>query len=226
MDVRSLVSGETEGDAGARALRASTGARRRSALAVRRARWHLAGIVALLAWTLPPFLYLVMLSIKPERILIDRSALFFVPTFERYRDFVASGLAAPIWTSLVTSTLGGLGTVVLAGLAAMTFRFLDFKAKTVLFLLILLPRMFPPVTTLIPIQLTLKALGLIDTKTALVILFIGFEIPLATWILHTSSPTCPASSPRARRSTAPRCPRSSRRSCCPSPARDCWPPSS
>lgn len=165
--------------------RTGTRARRRSAAAARRGRWQIAGIAAVLAWTLPPFLYLVVLSIKPERMLIDRSAVVFVPTLERYRDFVASGLAQPIWTSLVTSTLGAAGTVVLAGLAAMTFRFLDFKAKTVLFLLILLPRMFPPVTTLIPIQLALKAMGLIDTKTALVILFIGFEIPLALWVLHT-----------------------------------------
>lgn len=186
MDARGLVPSEGEADVLLRpAARARARVRDRSAAAARRARWQIAGIIALLAWTLPPFLYLVMLSIKPERILIDRSALFFVPTFERYTDFVASGLAGPIWTSLITSTLGALGTVVLAGLAAMTFRFLDFKAKTVLFLLILLPRMFPPVTTLIPIQLTLKAMGLIDTKTALVILFIGFEIPLAMWVLHT-----------------------------------------
>jgi multiple sugar transport system permease protein len=41
------------------------------------------------------------------------------------------------------------------------------------------------VTTVIPIQLMLKTMGLIDTKTALVILFIGFEIPLALWVLHT-----------------------------------------
>ena len=186
MDARELTP--RDGDAEA-VLRAASPPRdrapRRSAIAGRRARWQIAGIAAVLAWTLPPFLYLVMLSVKPERILIDRSAVLFVPTLERYRDFVASGLAGPIWTSLLTSTLGAAGTVVLAGLAAMTFRFLDFKAKTVLFLLILLPRMFPPVTTLIPIQLALKHLGLIDTKTALVILFIGFEIPLSLWVLHT-----------------------------------------
>lgn len=158
---------------------------RRAGLGSRRRRWHLLGIAGLLAWTLPPFLYMVALSIKPERILIDRSQIFFWPTLERYHDFVASGLAVPIWNSLITSTLGSLGTLVLAGLAAMTFSFIDFKAKTLLFLLILLPRMFPPVTTVIPIQLMLKWMGLIDTKTALIILFVGFEIPLAIWVLRT-----------------------------------------
>jgi len=151
-----------------------------------RRRWtHLVGIALVLAWTLPPFLYLVMLSIKPERILIERSQVFFWPTFERYRDFIASGLGLPIWNSLVTSTLGSAGTLFLGGLAALTFSFLEFRGKTLLFLVILIPRMFPPITTLIPIQLMLKTLGLIDTRLALIILFTGFEIPLAIWVLRT-----------------------------------------
>jgi multiple sugar transport system permease protein len=152
----------------------------------RRTRWtHLLGTVFVLAWTLPPFLYLVLVSVKPERLMVERSVLLFWPTFERYHDIVASELGAPIWTSLVTSTTGALFTLLLASLAAATFSFLDFRGKAVLFLVILLPRMFPPVTTLIPIQLALKMLGLIDTKTALIILFTGFQIPLAIWVMRT-----------------------------------------
>ena len=152
----------------------------------RRTRWrHLLGTVFVLAWTLPPFLYLMLVSVKPERLMVERSALLFWPTFERYHDIVASELGAPIWTSLVTSTTGALFTLLLASLAAATFSFLDFRGKAVLFLVILLPRMFPPVTTLIPIQLALKTLGLIDTKTALIILFTGFQIPLAIWVMRT-----------------------------------------
>lgn len=153
---------------------------------VRRRRWaHIAGIALVLAWTLPPFLYLVMLSVKPERILIERSQVFFWPTLDRYRDFAGSGLGLPILNSLITSTLGSIGTLVLGGLAALTFSFLEFRGKALLFLLILLPRMFPPVTTLIPIQLMLKTLGLIDTRLGLIILFAGFEIPLAIWVMRT-----------------------------------------
>lgn len=152
----------------------------------RRRRWgHLLGTALILGWTLPAFLYLVLLSVKPERIMVERSALIFWPTFERYREIVVSDLGVPIWNSLFTSTLGAILTLGLAGLAAVTFSFLDFRWKAALFLMILLPRMFPPITTLIPIQLMLKDLGLIDTRTALVILFTGFQIPLAIWVLRT-----------------------------------------
>lgn len=149
-------------------------------------RWgHLLGIALTLAWTLPAFLYLVLLSVKPEGLMVERSVLIFQPTFERYRDIVVSDLGAPIWNSLLTSTVGAAFTLVLAGLAAVTFSFLDFRGKAALFLMILLPRMFPPITTLIPIQLMLKTLGLIDTRTALIILFTGFQIPLAIWVMRT-----------------------------------------
>lgn len=161
-------------------------ARRSGQPAGRRSRWgHLLGTLLVLAWTLPPFLYLVLLSVKPERLMVERSALVFWPTFERYHDIVVSNLGVPIWTSLLTSTVGAALTLALASLAAVTFSFLDFRGKAALFLLILLPRMFPPVTTLIPIQLMLKGLELIDTRTALIVLFTAFQIPLAIWVLRT-----------------------------------------
>jgi multiple sugar transport system permease protein len=139
----------------------------------------------ILAWTLPVFLYLVLLSVKPESIMVERSHLIFRPTFERYVEIVTSELGVPIWNSLLTSTGGALMTVGLASFAAVTFSYLDFRGKTLLFLILLLPRMFPPVTTLIPIQLAMKNLGLIDTRAALIILFTAFQIPLAIWILRT-----------------------------------------
>ena len=152
----------------------------------RKTRWgHVLGTVFVLAWTVPPFLYLILLSVKPETLMVERSVLIFWPTFERYRDVVISNFGAPIWTSLVTSTTGALFTLILASLAGVTFSFLDFRGKAALFLLILLPRMFPPVTTLIPIQLAMKTLGLLDTRTALIILFTGFQIPLAIWVMRT-----------------------------------------
>jgi sorbitol/mannitol transport system permease protein len=52
-------------------------------------------------------------------------------------------------------------------------------------MIILLPRMFPPVTMVIPIQLMLKTMGLIDINLALIPLFTAFEIPLAIWALRT-----------------------------------------
>ena len=147
---------------------------------------HALGTALVLGWTLPPFLYLVVLSVKPEGLIAVRSALVFWPTFERYRQLIITQLGLPIWNSLLTSTAGALLTLALASVAAVTFSFLDFRGKAALFLLMLLPRMFPPVTTLIPIQLGMKNLELIDTRTGLILLFAAFQIPLAIWVMRTA----------------------------------------
>ncbi len=147
---------------------------------------QIVGTALILGWTLPPFLYLVVLSVKPERLIAVRSALLFWPTFERYRELVITNLGLPIWNSLLTSITGALITVALASLAAVTFSYLDFRGKAALFLIMLLPRMFPPVTTLIPIHLAMKTFGLIDTRTGLILLFGAFQIPLAIWVMRTA----------------------------------------
>jgi multiple sugar transport system permease protein len=153
----------------------------------RRPPWsQIVGTALILGWTLPPFLYLVVLSVKPERLIAVRSALLFWPTFERYRELVITNLGLPIWNSLLTSITGALITVALASLAAVTFSYLDFRGKAALFLIMLLPRMFPPVTTLIPIHLAMKTFGLIDTRTGLILLFGAFQIPLAIWVMRTA----------------------------------------
>ncbi len=153
----------------------------------RRPPWsQIVGTALILGWTLPAFLYLVLLSVKPERLIAVRSAVIFWPTFERYRELVITNLGLPIWNSLLTSITGALVTLALASLAAVTFSFLDFRGKAALFLMMLLPRMFPPVTTLIPIHLAMKTLGLIDTRTGLIVLFGAFQIPLAIWVMRTA----------------------------------------
>ena len=149
-------------------------------------RSHIVGTALVLGWTLPAFLYLVVLSVKPEGLIAVRSALVFWPTFDRYRELIITHLGLPIWNSLLTATVGALLTLAMASLAAVTFSFLDFRGKAALFLLMLLPRMFPPVTTLIPIQLGMKTLGLIDTRTGLILLFAAFQIPLAIWVMRTA----------------------------------------
>lgn len=146
-----------------------------------------AGIALFIIWTALPILYLGVMSVKPERIIFDRPSLNFAPTFERYRDLLRwDELGAPVRNSLVTATLGTAGALLLGGAMAFAFALLDFPAKGPLFFMILLTRMYPPMTTVIPVYLMLRTLGLLDTLTALVIVFTALQIPLVLWVMHTA----------------------------------------
>jgi multiple sugar transport system permease protein len=151
-----------------------------------------AGMVAVVLWTMLPLIYLVVLSVKPEDLMLGRPSLAFYPTVTRYQDLLRwDRLGEPIWNSLVTSGLGTLGAVILGGMAAVSLSLATFRGKGAVFFMVLLTRMYPAVTTVIPIYLVIRTLGLVDTLAALVLLFIGFQIPLVMWILYTFLQTLP-----------------------------------
>jgi multiple sugar transport system permease protein len=145
------------------------------------------GLGIYLLWTILPILYLAVVSVKPERLILDPPSLHFAPTLERYGELLRwDELGAPVRNSFVSATLGTLGALTLGGMMAFAFVLLDFPGKGPLFFLILLTRMYPPMTTVIPVYLMLKSVDLLDTLTALIIVFTALQIPLTLWILHTA----------------------------------------
>lgn len=150
------------------------------------------GIVVLLIWTVLPLLYLVVLSVKPEQMMLDPPSLRFTPTLERYRELLRWGsLGTPIWNSLVTAVAGTAGAVALGATTALSFTLSHFRGKGSIFFVILLTRMFPPVTTLIPLYLIMRVLGLLDTRTGLIVLFAAIQMPLVVWITYAVLSTIP-----------------------------------
>jgi multiple sugar transport system permease protein len=145
------------------------------------------GLTMFLSWTVLPIVYLGVLSVKPERLLLDRPSLNFRPSLERYGQLLQwDKLGAPVKNSLISASLGTAGAVLLGSMAAIAFTLLDFRAKGPLFFTIVLTRMYPPMTTVIPVYLMLRRLELLDTLTALVIVFAALQIPLVLWVMHTA----------------------------------------
>jgi multiple sugar transport system permease protein len=145
------------------------------------------GLGIFLAWTVLPIFYLGVLSVKPERIILDRPSLHFTPTFERYGQLLQwDKLGAPIANSVISASAGTAGAILLGSLAATAFALFDFRGKRLLFFTVVLTRLYPPMTTVIPVYLMLRTLGLLDTVAALAIVFTALQIPLVVWVMHTA----------------------------------------
>jgi multiple sugar transport system permease protein len=142
-------------------------------------------ICAVLLWILFPIIYLALTSVKPGRLLLDVPPRFvFWPSFEQYQKvFYFGSFPLYLWNSIVVATLSTLAAVILGAMAAFAFVNFRFRWKRSLLFSILLTRMFPPVTTLIPVYFVISQLGLVDTKTALFLLYVAFQIPLVAWIM-------------------------------------------
>ena len=144
-------------------------------------------MVILSILSLFPIFYLVLTSIKPDRLLLAAPPRFiFAHNFsgygklfieEGYLRFLQNSVIVTVSTTIITTFLGLLG--------AFAFVKLKFLGKRILFFIILITRAYPPVTTLIPMCFAMRYLGLVDTRLALIICYGGARLALAVFILQS-----------------------------------------
>ncbi|MBD3306457.1 ABC transporter permease subunit [candidate division KSB3 bacterium] len=143
-------------------------------------------IVMAVIWTLFPLYYLFLTSVKPANALFESPPrLVITPSLETYDKIL---IQEQFYKFFLNSFLIAVGAslLALAIAAPATFAFTqwEFRGKESLFFTSLIGRMFPPVTTLIPIYLMLKFLQLLDTHLGLILIYAAFLIPLVLLILR------------------------------------------
>jgi len=148
-----------------------------------------AGIVAVLVWTFFPVFWLFMTSIKTQQDAFAFPPKFiFIPTLDAYRRLLSdeAGFHWPrYWFNsmfvAVTSTLLSLALGIPAAYGFTRFRF---RRKALALFGILSVRFMPPIITVIPLYFLMQYLYLIDTRTALILVYAAAELPFVVWIMQ------------------------------------------
>jgi multiple sugar transport system permease protein len=143
------------------------------------------GLAAVVAWSLAPFAWQVVTSLKPIGELETLPPLLpGAPTLEHYRAILAGQpFGRMMLNSLLAAggaTLVALGLGSLAGFALAKLR-PPGRAATLAAVVSL--SMLPPIATVSPLFLIANAAGLHDTLLALVLVYAGFSLPLAVWLM-------------------------------------------
>ena len=148
-----------------------------------------ATIALAVVYTVFPVVWLFSNSFKtrldmfalPPIWLVDNPTLFnYVQTFVE-RPFVAYMMNSVIIAFATTIFSLVIGT--LAGYALARF---DYgRAKYHVSFWILSTRMMPPIVTIIPLFIFFNFLDLLNTKTALVIAYTGFNLPFVVWMMKS-----------------------------------------
>ena len=153
---------------------------------MRRALVHRALVLALTALVLAvmlfPFYWMILTSLRSQVDNVSRVPVWwFTPTLENYRNVIArNNFLEYTWNSLVIAALStGIGLVL--GLPA-AYSIARFKQNG-LALAILVARLTPYITYLVPWYLAFRALGLIDTYLALTLTHLIVGMPLIVWIM-------------------------------------------
>ncbi|MCA0946256.1 carbohydrate ABC transporter permease [Salipiger pacificus] len=141
-------------------------------------------MLAILAFTLGPYLWMFLTSISEESTLFTEGPSIWNATIENYtRLFATVGFADNLLDSLIVAS----GTVVvglsLSVTAAYAFSRFNFPGKRILMLQFLLINMFPLVLLILPLFVLMRVLGLLDTHLALIIANSTVAIPFSIWMM-------------------------------------------
>lgn len=128
-----------------------------------------------------PFLWMVLGSLKNQVEITSGQLFHFTPTLENYRNvFNQYNFFKFIWNSFVVAAGCTIGSLIL-GLPA-AYAIARFKLRK-LGVLILVARIIPGITFLIPWFIIFAKLHLVDTYTALILSHMLVGLPFVIWVM-------------------------------------------
>jgi multiple sugar transport system permease protein len=143
-------------------------------------------VLAIIAFALTPYAWMVLTSIKPTTDLSIWPVRYLPsqPTLEHYRELIErTSFATNLINSLIVAigaAAVGLGVSVPAAYGFSRFRF---PGRRVLMTQFLVINMFPIVLLIIPLFVLMRMLGLLDTFIGVIIGHSTFAIPFAIWMM-------------------------------------------
>ncbi len=146
------------------------------------------GLAAFVLTAIGPLAWLLLSSFLEQQALTsvppDLSPASF--TLDNYRTVFAS--AAQLGRGILNSTIIACLTTALAILlgapCAYALARLSVPRANVLLLMILAAQMFPAIVIVIPLFIAASKMGLIDTRLALILVYLSFNLPVVIWVLR------------------------------------------
>ncbi|HHV62091.1 MAG TPA: carbohydrate ABC transporter permease [Firmicutes bacterium] len=168
-------------------------------------------VAVIIVSSIAPFVWMVISSISTDIELLSTPPHWIPssPIFDRYMALLGIGgdrvvsrigpsfqlsitaFKCGVINSLLIGILATIICVVFGSLAAYAFARLKFWGREKLSFILLGTRMTPPISTVIPLYLMIKALNLMDTRTALVIIYASSSLPITIWVMGSFFQTVP-----------------------------------
>lgn len=147
-----------------------------------------AAVLAVAGWSLAPFLWQVITSLKPAGE-VALSPVSYWPSRLDAGSYAAIFKARPFAAYIVNSLIVGLGTtaatVALAAAAAYAFSRLDLPGGRAALGAILFVSLFPGTILIVPLkQLAMRA-HLLNSRFGLILAYTALNLPFAIWVLKT-----------------------------------------
>lgn len=155
---------------------------------------HALGLLAVLAFALFPFYWMVTSSLKEQtELLASPPVWLFHPTLANYVDIFADAkVTTAVLNSLIVATSTTVLSVALGTPAAYALARFEFRGKADLWFWFISNRMISPIVLALPVYLLSRQVGLLNTHAILVLVYLTFNLPIVVWICTDQFRSIPA----------------------------------
>ena len=146
---------------------------------------QLLAFVVIAAILLPIFWIMLTAFKQPRDVYSLSNALWFTPTLENFKTIFEHpwNLGSKLFNSFVVAGGTVLIAMPLALCSAYAFSRFEFPFKQTLFLAIIASQFIPAAVVVLPYFLMFKALGWLDTRSALILVNLSIVLPYAVWMI-------------------------------------------
>ncbi|GAE94374.1 sugar transporter membrane protein [Gracilibacillus boraciitolerans JCM 21714] len=149
-------------------------------------RWYWVPLFVLLIWTITPLVWAVSASFK-DAMEVYQTPVTLIPNHFNLDNYIRVFEYPNFWRYLFNSVFLAITTtiiaVVISILAGYAFARYAFRFRHILLIIILVPRIIPRASIIVPLFTGIAALGMLDSYLSLILTYTATAIPLATWIL-------------------------------------------
>ncbi|TPK04962.1 carbohydrate ABC transporter permease [Mesorhizobium sp. B2-5-9] len=133
-----------------------------------------------------PIFLMLLTALKSNVDALEPSRLLFIPTLD---NFIAAGSPSGIQRPLLNSVVEAGGATALCFLLALPTAYAlalcNAKHRRAVLHGMLMTRFMPGIGVAIPMYLIFNAVGLIDTKLALIVIYTTTNLPIVVWMLFS-----------------------------------------
>ena len=145
-------------------------------------------LVAVIAiWTFAPYLWLIISSLSTKAELLQRKVFLIPrnPTLVNFQNLMDKDFIPAITNSVVVTISVVIISLILGVLAAYAYSRFRFRFRIPLLNLSLFTQMIPPIALIIPMYIIFKALGMMNQRETLVIIYLSMALPYLIWIMKS-----------------------------------------
>ena len=147
-----------------------------------------AAVAAIVLWSLGPFLWQLITSLKPSAEVVSVPPTYWpseITVSSYFKIFKTRPFSVYIFNSLIVA-LGTTALCTIVGtLAAYAFARLDLPGGGYAVKVILFVALFPPTILVIPLFQIVKALGWLNNPLGLIVPYTAMNLPFSIWVLMT-----------------------------------------